>query len=200
RCATIATMWWGRRIAVCGTCSSPAPPPHAKIDKRFLCPSPFGLPCVLEDPSAEAEIPALVVGEGIETTLGGLGLFAAAGLEPAIGAEAAITGGALWGNALREPGPPARSAATGRALPSRWPDTAPGQQGWMPPKGVGRVVVLGEASSKCPESAARVLERTRRKLGAAGLAVEIRLPSAADGWGSGLDFADIAADEPPPEA
>lgn len=156
-----------------------------KCAKRFLCPESFGQPAVLVDPDADR--PRLVVGEGVESTLAGLALMAEAGEADQWGAEAAITGGALWGPGERVEN--AISRATGKPLPSRFPDLKSDRPGWLPPPAVKTVRVLAEASTRCPQSASRVVERTRRKLEARGVSVQVRLPKG--GWDSGLDFADV---------
>lgn len=164
-----------------------------KLDKRFLAPAPFGEPAVLADPDAGASpLPSLVVGEGIETVLAGYALLAAAGRARGLGAEAALTGGALWGPGLPERRPPI-SRTTGKPLPSPYTDPHDPDQGWLPPPGICRVILLGEASLKCPQSAARFAERAAAKLRAHRVAVELRLPASDAGWASGHDFADVAA-------
>lgn len=150
----------------------------------------WGAPCVLADPDLEILDPGgVIVGEGIESSLAGAAILISGGFGAGWGVEAAISGGALWGPGIAMPRR-VLSKSTGKELPSAYPDLDTDRPGWLPPAGVGRVRILGEASAKCPESAARCAERARRKLEAHGLYVELRLPTG--GWSGGADFADEA--------
>lgn len=164
--AKIAKAWLGRTGAMFG---SPV---------RFCAPSDW-----------------VVVGEGIETTLAVWSRMQRKARHR-WSAEAALSLGALAG-----PADPAGMgpglAADGKPLPSAVPDFDVAKNpGWMPPGllalgRIGRVLILGEGSAKCPASAQRHGLRALRKL--TGTADRVRLIVPRRDWSAGLDYADLAA-------
>jgi CHC2-type zinc finger protein len=123
----------------------------------------MGRPVVLSPPTS-----AVVVGEGIETTLTAFsGLIA----DGRIGwsAEAALSRGAITG-----------------------PTSDPGQL-WTPRPGVAEVMILGEGSSKDPRTAESLYRGAAARLTDLGLKVHLTVPFGR--WDLDADFADLAADE-----
>lgn len=123
----------------------------------------MGRPCVLSSPTS-----AVVVGEGIETTLAAFSALIADGR---IGwsAEAALSRGAITG--------PAQDVA----------------QLWTPRPGVSEVLILGEGSRKNPAEARELYHGARARLEALGLTVLLTVPYGR--WDMDADFADLAAAE-----
>lgn len=107
----------------------------------------------------------MVAGEGIETTL------------------------AAWSALLAE----GRAGWSAEAALSRGAIVAPEGEGWSPPAGVRRLLILAEGSSKRPEEAQRLYEAAAEKYRAAGLEVALRVPRGR--WDLDLDFADLAREE-----
>lgn len=120
----------------------------------------MGQPCALSTPT-----PAVVVGEGIETTLAGWSALLAAG-QVGWSAEAGLSRGAITG-----------------------PASDPAQL-WTPRPGVSEVLLLGEGSSKNPREAREFYEGAQRRLEALGLRVLLTVPRGR--WDLDLDFADLA--------
>jgi hypothetical protein len=123
----------------------------------------MGRPCVLSSPTS-----AVVVGEGIETTLAAYSALVAGGR---IGwsAEAALSRGAITGPAQEE------------------------TQLWTPRPGVSEVLILGEGSSKNPAEARALYHGARDRLEALGLSVRLAVPN--ERWDQDADFADLAVAE-----
>jgi hypothetical protein len=137
----------------------------------------------------------MVVGEGIETTLAWWShaqLLHLAGKGPHWSAEAALSLGALTGRALREPRP-VLSPHTGRPLSSAQPDFS--AWAWRAPDFVEHLVILGEGSAKDPAEAERRgwCAQRRHCWRQDGTARRCELILPPGGWGSGRDFADVAA-------
>lgn len=159
-----------------------------KLDKRWIGRKGgmFGLPVRFCAPT-----PRMVVGEGIETTLAAWSSLVAR--DGAIwSAEAAISLGALAGP--EDPiGAGPDSPSTGRPLPSGTPDWS--RSGWAAPDCVDHLIILGEGSTKDPHAAERHGRRAlrRHRLRSDGCARHAHLALPHGGWGSGLDFADVAA-------
>ena len=133
-----------------------------KVSKQWIgrTGSLFGQPLVLSPPT-----PAVVVGEGIETTL-----TAWSGLEAAgkLGwcAEAGLSRGAI---------------------------TGPGDQLWTPRAQTKEVLILGEGSAKDPRAARELYEGAAARLKGLGLTVLLTVPYGR--WDLDADFADVAMDE-----
>lgn len=163
-------------------------PDGSKVPKQMLGLSGaiFGSPVMLTARAAD-----LVVGEGIETTLAGLMFLRREFPGRTLAAEAALTLDALAGHSLPLPAgyEIGNSPTTGHPLPSPRPD--PARPGWLPPSGVGRVIVLADPSSKCPRRAEIMAGRAVSKLMLAGVNVKCRVP--LDRWDHDTDFADLAA-------
>lgn len=123
----------------------------------------MGQPCVLSSPS-----PAVVVGEGIETTLAAFSHLTASG-RVGWSAEAALSRGAITG--------PAQDSS----------------QLWTPRPGVQEVLILGEGSSKNPREARDLYHGAKARLEGLGLSVLLTVPHGR--WDLDADFADLAADE-----
>jgi hypothetical protein len=123
----------------------------------------MGRPVVLSPPTS-----AVVVGEGIETTLTAFSGLVASGR---IGwsAEAALSRGAITG--------PASDVA----------------QLWTPRPGTAEVMILGEGSSKDPATAESLYRGATTRLSDLGLKVHLTVPFGR--WDLDADFADLAADE-----
>jgi len=138
-------------------------PDGAKVAKQWLgrTGEMFGQPCALSSPTA-----AVVVGEGIETTLAGWSGLLAAG-HVGWSAEAGLARGAITG--------PAQDPA---AL-------------WTPRPGVAEVLILGEGSSKRPREARELYEGAQARLEGLGLRVLLTVPGGR--WDLDQDFADVAA-------
>lgn len=138
-------------------------PDGAKVAKQWLgrTGEMMGQPCALSAPT-----PAVVVGEGIETTLAGWSALMAAG-QVGWSAEAGLSRGAITG--------PAQDAA----------------QLWTPRPGVSEVLILGEGSSRRPREARELYEGAKARLEGLGLRVALRVPHGR--WDLNLDFADLAA-------
>lgn len=120
----------------------------------------MGRPCVLSRPTS-----AVVLGEGIETTLAGWSGLTASG-RLGWSAEAALSRGAITG-----------------------PATDPAQL-WTPRPGVSEVLILGEGSSRRPQEARELYEGAAARLRNLGLQVALRVPFGR--WDLDLDFADVA--------
>lgn len=122
--------------------------------------SMMGCPVVLSPPT-----PAVVVGEGIETTLTA---FAGLAWSGKLGwcAEAALSRGAITG--------PTSDAA----------------HLWTPRPGTLEVMLLGEGSSRDPDMARDLYHTARDRLTGLGLKVHLTVPNGA--WDQDLDFADLA--------
>lgn len=137
----------------------------------------------------------MIVGEGIETTLAAwsqLQLRYQAGAGGFWSAEAALSLGALTGSAdPRHRGPV--SPATGRVLSSAVPDMA--RPAWQAPDFVERLIILAEGSARDPaEARARAwCAQRRHQIRSDGRARLCKLVLPPGGWGSGHDFADLAA-------
>lgn len=123
----------------------------------------MGRPVVLSTPTS-----AVVVGEGIETTLTAFSALVASGR---IGwsAEAALSRGAITG------------PASGTA------------QLWTPRPGTAEVMILGEGSSKDPATAESLYRGAAARLSDLGLKVHLTVPFGR--WDLDADFADLAVDE-----
>lgn len=137
----------------------------AKVAKQWLgrTGEMMGQPCALSSPT-----PAVVVGEGIETTLAGWGGLLSAG-HVGWSAEAALSRGAITG--------PAQDPA----------------QLWTPRPGVSEVLILGEGSAKRPREARELYESAQARLEGLGLRVLLTVPRGR--WDLNMDFADLAASE-----
>lgn len=120
----------------------------------------MGQPCVLSPRSA-----AVVVGEGIETTLASYAALVAAG-QTGWSAEAALSRGAITGPVTDD------------------------AQLWTPRPGVTEVLVLGEGSSKDPALAKSLYEGAAARLSGLGFAVRLVVPHGR--WDLDADFADLA--------
>lgn len=140
-------------------------PDGAKVAKQWLgrTGEMFGQPCALSSPTA-----AVVVGEGIETTLAGWSGLMAAG-HVGWSAEAGLSRGAITG--------PAQDLASL----------------WTPRPGVSEVLLLGEGSSKRPREARELYESAKSRLEGRGLRVLLTVPAGR--WDLDMDFADLAASE-----
>lgn len=157
----------------------------SKIPKHWLGKTGemFGVPVRLSSPSR-----AVVVGEGIETTLAAWSALRAFGLLD-WSAEAALSLGSICGPedaAGRGP----ELGVNGKPLPSIIPAPETASPGWVPAEGVEAVLILGEGSSKCPESARRHYDRAFQKINKLNVSVRVRVPE--NRWDLDLDFADIA--------
>lgn len=140
-----------------------------KVPKKMrgLTGGMFGAPIAFS-PSRRA----VVVGEGIETTLAAwAALIGRDG--PSWGAEAAVSLGALTG--------------------AERPDGAPG---WFPDAEAGEVLILAEGKPGDPAKAEAAARRAVAKLEARGL--RARLAPPPGGWSDGRDMADLAAAEARP--
>lgn len=142
-------------------------PDGAKVAKQWLgrTGEMMGQPCALSTPT-----PAVVVGEGIETTLAGWSGLLAAG-HVGWSAEAGLSRGAITG--------PAQDPA----------------QLWTPRPGVSEVLILGEGSAKNPREARALYEGAQARLESLGLRVLLTVPHGR--WDLDMDFADVAASEIP---
>lgn len=120
----------------------------------------MGRPCVLSSPTS-----AVVVGEGIETTLAAYSALVADG-RTGWSAEAALSRGAITGPAQEE------------------------TQLWTPRPGVSEVLILGEGSSKNPAEAEKLYCGARDRLQKLGLSVKLSVPYGR--WDLDQDFADVA--------
>ena len=136
----------------------------------------------------------MIVGEGIETVLAAwsrLQLRHLAGEGAFWSAEAALSLGALTGHADPCGRGPA-SPYTGRPLSSAVPDMR--RPAWQPPDFVERLIILAEGSARDPLEAERrawcAQRRHAWRAGRTARVCELRLPPG--GWGSGMDFADLA--------
>lgn len=136
-----------------------------KVEKQWIGRTGelMGQPCVLSTPT-----PAVVVGEGIETTLTAWSALEASG-RLGWSAEAALSRGAITG-----------------------PATDPAQL-WTPRPGVSEVLILGEGSKKDPRQARELYEGARARLSGLGLGVLLTVPFGR--WDLDADFADLAASE-----
>jgi hypothetical protein len=141
--------------------------------------------------------PNMVVGEGIETVLAVWSRLQLRHLDAGgefWSAEAALSLNALTGAADPAFRGPA-SGRTGRPLSSAVPDMA--RPSWRAPDPVDRLVILAEASSKDPDEAMRRAWCAQRRhlwrSDGTARRCELRLPPG--GWGTGMDFADLAAAE-----
>lgn len=123
----------------------------------------MGMPVVLSPPTS-----AVVVGEGIETTLAAYAALVSSGR---IGwcAEAALSRGAITG--------PSSDAS----------------QLWTPRPGTKEVLILGEGSSKNPRQARELYQAAAARLTEMGFLVLLTVPHGR--WDIDADFADIAASE-----
>lgn len=135
-----------------------------KVEKQWIgrTGAMMGQPCVLSKPTG-----AVVVGEGIETTLAAFSALLADG-RLGWSAEAGLSRGAI---------------------------TGPGDasQLWTPRPGVSEVLLLGEGSRKDPRQARELYEGAQARLEALGLRVLLTVPRGR--WDLDLDFADVAAAE-----
>lgn len=120
----------------------------------------MGRPCVLSPPTS-----AVVVGEGIETTLAAFSALVAGG-RSGWSAEAGLSRGAITGPAQED------------------------TQLWTPRPEVSEVLILGEGSSKNPAEAERLYCGARDRLEALGLSVKLSVPYGR--WDLDADFADVA--------
>ncbi|MBT8169889.1 CHC2 zinc finger domain-containing protein [Falsiruegeria litorea] len=160
-------------------------PEGRKVPKQMLGRTGeiFGLPVKL----TKAGCPTMIVGEGIETTLGALSAFKG---EKRPSAEAALCLDALCGPAdqTARPGGLGRS---GKRLPSPVPDLQSPRPGWLPPEGVTKGVILADPSAKCPETARLNGERALAKI-APRCTEGARLAIPRGHWDHDDDFADLA--------
>lgn len=138
-------------------------PDGAKVAKLWLgrTGDMMGQPCALSAPT-----PAVVVGEGIETTLAGWSGLMAAG-HVGWSAEAALSRGAITG--------PVQDPA----------------HFWTPRPGVSEVLILGEGSARRPQEARQLYEGAKARLEGLGLRVALTVPHGR--WDLNLDFADLAS-------
>jgi hypothetical protein len=123
----------------------------------------MGRPVVLSPPTS-----AVVVGEGIETTLTAFSGLVASG-RTGWSAEAALSRGAITG-----------------------PTSDPSQL-WTPRPGTAEVMILGEGSSKDPATAESLYRTAAARLSGLGLKVHLTVPFGR--WDLDADFADLAAAE-----
>lgn len=140
-------------------------PDGKKVSKQWLGKTGhmMGRPVVLSRPSH-----AVVVGEGIETSLAAFAALVSAG-RLGWSAEAALSRGAITG--------PAQEDA----------------QLWTPRPEVEEVLILGEGSQKHPREARELYEGAAARLRGLGLTVKLTVPNGR--WDQDADFADLAVQE-----
>lgn len=168
-------------------------PDGRKVPKSMLglTGSIFGRPCPLTPSGGDA----LVVGEGIETTLAGLLMMRRKRPDLSLSAEAALSLPAMAGP--EDPQSPVEFAADGSTrLPSPRPDLSGASPGWLPPEGTRDGWVLADPSAKAPEAAKRnalrALAKFRAHLAPGGPMLPGGLLIPRGRWDHDDDFADLA--------